>query len=58
MVKYKIECVVEVPDDVSEDDVHEWARFQLNENGRLDGSNPLVHTELEAIFPSVEVTRQ
>jgi len=57
MTKYKIECEVEVPDDVSEDDVYEWARFELKENGSLDVSNPLCHTELEALSLTVDLRR-
>lgn len=55
MTRYRIRCVVEVPDGMSEDDVYEWVRFELHENGQLDGNNPLVNTELEAMFRTVEI---
>ncbi len=58
MVKYKVECEIEVPDEVYESDVYDWARFELHENGRLDKSNPLIHTELEAEPLSVQIKRQ
>lgn len=58
MARYKIEFVTEVPDDVTDDEVWEWVRSELGENGRLDSKNPLIKKDLEAILPSIEIYRE
>jgi len=44
----KIEFEIEIPDDVNNDELYEWLRFVLGENGCLDGNNPLAKQALEA----------
>ena len=47
---------VEVPDDVSDDDVEEWAAFELHAIGNMPTTNPLAHTDMRAKYGSVSVT--
>lgn len=47
---------VEVPDDVSDDDVEEWAAFELHAIGNMSITNPMAHTDLSAQYGSVSVT--
>ena len=58
MARYRIELEVEVPDEVTDDEVYDWARFNLGENGRLAAANPLIRHPLEAIFSSVQIERE
>ena len=46
---------VEVPDDVSDDDVEEWAAFELHAIGNMPITNPMAHTDLRAQYGSVFV---
>ena len=57
MAKFKIKFEVELSDDVSDDEVYAWARFELGETACLEGCNRLSGEELEAEFCSVEVDR-
>ena len=52
---YKIECEVEVPDNVTDDQVYEWASYRLNETTYLDGDNPLISEDLIAKRMTVKV---
>lgn len=47
-MKRRVEFTVDVPDNCSEEDLREWLRFRLGENGEMMGSNLLVDRELEA----------
>ena len=44
----RVEFEIEIPDDVTNDQLYDWLRFELGENGRLDGTNPLTKTELKS----------
>ena len=46
---------VEVPDDVSDYDVEEWAAFELHAIGKMPITNPMAHTDLRAQYGSVSV---
>ena len=53
---YEIHCLVDVPDDLgaTEEQVEEWVRFNLNENGRL-GPSPIQNRGFEADAFSVRI---
>jgi hypothetical protein len=57
MARYEVRCEVEVPDtiQVTEEQVEDWARFNLYENGELC-NNPLQDLNLVAVGFTVEVT--
>lgn len=38
---------VNIPDDISDDEIEEWLRFNLHDNGEMSADNPLVDTEIE-----------
>ena len=44
----RIEFEIEIPDGVTNDELYEWLRFVLGENGRLAGNHPLAKHPLEA----------
>lgn len=44
---------VEVPDDVSDDDIEAWVSFELHALGSLSASNPMAHTDLRAEYGTV-----
>jgi len=46
---------VEVPDDVSDDDIEAWVAFELHALGNMSASNPMAHTDLQAKYGSVFV---
>jgi hypothetical protein len=46
---------VEVPDDVSDEDIEAWVAFELHALGSLSATNPLAHTDLRADYGSVYV---
>ena len=46
---------VEVPDDVSDDDIEAWVAFELHALGSLSAENPLAHKDLRAEYGSVFV---
>lgn len=60
MARYEVRCEVEVPEEiatqVTEEQVEDWARFNLNENGELR-DNPLQDLQLQAVSFTVEVVK-
>ena len=55
MAKMSIEFDIEVPDEITYDDLLEWVRFELHDNGCMAGSNPMVDKELTPIFGTLQV---
>lgn len=53
-MKIRVNFDVEIPEKIDPEDIEEWLRFQLNESGVMDGKNPLVDRELEAVGFSVD----
>lgn len=43
MPRIKVEFEVEIPADarINDDNLEEWLRFRLNDNGEMAGDNPL-----------------
>jgi len=41
---------VEVANNIDMKDIKEWIRFELHDNGDIEGSNPLIDEELEPVF--------
>ncbi len=56
MARYEVRCEVEIPDttQVTEEQVEDWARFNLYENGELR-DNPLQDRDLVAMDWTVKV---
>jgi hypothetical protein len=46
-MRIKVEFELEIPDNISDDDITEWLEFELNANGRMKTTNPLHRTLLE-----------
>ena len=46
---------VDVPDDVSDEDIEAWVSFELHALGSLSAANPLAHKDLRAEYGSVFV---
>lgn len=57
MARYRIEFEIEVEDGVEYDDVLAWARFNLHDNGILQGGNSLEDEIPEPIFGTFELTK-
>lgn len=56
-MKYRVTFEVHVPaPEAREQEVKDWIRFSLHENGYLAGSNPLVAHELSPVPGTVEAT--
>ena len=53
-MKIKVEFEAEIPDGKIDDDIEEWLRFEIGENGQMSGNNPLVNTPLIPFPFSVE----
>ena len=50
-MKVKVEFEVEVPvDDVTDEQIEEWLRFECHDNGQMSLKNPLVDEQIEPIF--------
>lgn len=50
-VKVRVNFEVDIPiDDVTDEQIEEWLRFEYHDNGSISGKNPLVDYEPEAIF--------
>ncbi len=58
MARYELRCEVEIPDtiQVTEEQVEDWARFNLYENGELR-DNPLQDLNLVAVGWTVKIKR-
>lgn len=56
MARYRVEFEIEVPGDLEYDDVLEWARFNLHDNGVMKGGNPLENETPEPIFGTFDLT--
>jgi len=53
MQTLKLQCEFDVPDHVSENDIREWIRFELHDNGRMEGTNPLKDKEFKPVLLSI-----
>lgn len=50
-MRYKVEFEFEVEDDKATDEqIEEWLRYRLNDNGSMTTKNPLGDLEVEPIF--------
>ena len=57
-MKYQVEFVIEVPDNVSYDDLLEWVKFKLHASGQIMNDNPLYDKEIEPLsFPPLRVEK-
>lgn len=57
MIEYKIEIVVQVPDETTHNQVKEWAEFCTGYTGALSNSNPIYElrgTDIDATRCFVE----
>lgn len=57
MKTYRLQCEVTVPDNVTDEQVLYWARFNLNERATMDTGNPLQEEDIEANWMTTQVTR-
>ena len=51
-MRIKIEFEVDLPDDIehTDEELEEFIRFELGDNGRMNGSNPFNGMEVEPVF--------
>jgi hypothetical protein len=56
-MKVQVKYEIEIPDTAAtEDQVIEWLRFSLHDNGSMQMSNPLAKAgDVEPVFPSLEI---
>ena len=55
MKVYDVRFTVAIPDIATENEILEWLRFELGDNGEMSQENPLVDTEL--VGKSITVKR-
>ena len=56
-MRVRVTFEVEVPvvgREVTEDEVNEWLRFMLHDNGQMKNSNPLSSEDVEPVFGTFE----
>lgn len=50
-MRFKVEFEVEIEDDIATDEqIEEWLRFELNDNGKMASSNPLSNQIVEPLI--------
>ena len=54
MKVYDVRFTVAIPDIATENEILEWLRFELGDNGEMSQENPLVDTELEGKSISIK----
>lgn len=54
-ISRKVTFRIDVPNDVSDDDILRWLRYELGELGDLSLDNPMSDVDLEAEFGSVQL---
>ena len=53
MSKVRVTFDVELPNiEATDEEVEEWLRFNLHDNGSMSMKNPLADEEVEPVFPS------
>ncbi len=55
-MRVRVTFDVDVPDEVqaTDEEIEEWLRFNLNDNGSMSNKNPLATREVTPVFPSFE----
>lgn len=48
MAKINVEFSIDIPDDVTREQVREWLEFNLGNRGSCSNANPLIDYEIEA----------
>jgi len=48
-MKIEVSFEMELPDNISDDNITEWLEFELNYNGQMDTRNPLSKTLLQPL---------
>lgn len=57
-MRINVEFSVQIPvENVTTEQIQEWLRFELNDNGSIELINPLAHCELEALQGSIYWTK-
>jgi len=46
---------IEVADNIDIEDIKEWTRFELHDNGHIQGDNPLIDNELKPISGTLKI---
>jgi len=54
-MKYQVQFEIRVPDQVSEQDVSDWASFMTGYTGALSGDNPLNDVSFDPIFGTFKI---
>ena len=55
MKTVRVEFAVKIPDNITNTEILDWLRFELDESGTLNRDNPLADTGIEALPLSVSV---
>jgi len=55
--QYRIEFVIRVNQDITDEQVREWARFMVGDTGKMSSENPLYDESFDSVFGTFEMTR-
>lgn len=55
-MRIKIEFEIDLPNNINatDEEIEEFLRFELNDNGVINGSNPFINHSIEPIFGTFE----
>ena len=54
-MNYKIQFKIRVPDQVSEQDVIDWAKFMVGDTGKLSQDNPLYNEPFDPVLGTFKI---
>jgi hypothetical protein len=58
MQRYHIEFDIEAPENVTEEEVYDWARYMVGDTGSFDEDNPLAETPFDPVFGTFNARRE
>jgi len=58
MASIKVEFEMQLPVPATDDEIEEWLRFELHDNGSMQSHNPLSECEIDPIHGSIRWRKQ
>ncbi|MDR1837560.1 MAG: hypothetical protein LBQ89_07880 [Treponema sp.] len=55
MKEYRIEFVIKVPKEATDEQVKEWAQYMVGDTGRLSSDNPLYDVSFDPILRTFKI---
>jgi len=55
--QYRIEFVIKVDQDLTDEQVNEWARFMVGDTGKMSTDNPLYDESFDPVFGTFKLAR-